>query len=108
MSLVFGGVEMDADHVLGDDTDVTEMSQMISSLIQSGLSKEQAIDIFKDIGDVVVESLKNKNYLVYNGDYSAVHEMLENDVLQKAAGHVPVQRPGVGGELHAGDGPPRR
>ncbi|MDY5929503.1 MAG: hypothetical protein SPJ27_05650 [Candidatus Onthovivens sp.] len=82
MSLVFGGVQMDADHVLGDDTDVTEMSQMISSLIQSGLSKEQAIDIFKDIGDVVAESLKNKNYLVYNGDYSAVHEMLGREFIK--------------------------
>ena len=82
MSLVFGGVQMDADHVLSDDTDVTEMSQMISSLIQSGLAKDQAIAIYKDIGDVVAESLKNKNYLVYNGDYSAVHEMLGREFIK--------------------------
>lgn len=81
MSLIFGGVQMDADHVLGDDTDVTEMSQMISSLIQSGLAKEQAIDIYKEIGEVVTESLKNKNYLVYNGDYSAVHELLGREFI---------------------------
>lgn len=47
---------MDADHDL-DDADVTEMTQMISALIQNGLSKEIAERIYRDIGVYCTESI---------------------------------------------------
>ncbi len=82
MSLIFGGVQMDADHVLSDDTDVTEMSQMISSLIQSGYYTDEAINIYKEIGNVVEQSLREKNMLVGEGDFTNLHQILGQEFLK--------------------------
>lgn len=82
MSLLFGGVQMDADHILSEDTDVTEMSQMISSLIQSGYYTSEAINVYKEIGNVVEQSLREKNMLVGEGDFTNLHQMLGKEFLK--------------------------
>lgn len=82
MSLLFGGVQMDADHTLGDDTTVTEMSQMISSLIQGGYFTEEVDNIYSEIGEVVVEALKKTHTFVNNGDFRALHTMLGKELIE--------------------------
>ena len=57
MSTEYGGLQMDAEHEL-DDSEVTEMTQMISALIEKGWNYELVNQIYKDIGSVVLESLK--------------------------------------------------
>lgn len=47
---------MDADHDL-EDSDVTEMTQMISALVQNGYSIEIADKVYHDIGAYCVESI---------------------------------------------------
>lgn len=88
MSLIFGGVQMDADHILSDDTDVTEMSQMISSLIQSGYYTDEAINIYKEIGNVVEQSLREKNMLVGEGDFTNIHQILGKEFLKSFANNT--------------------
>ena len=58
MSTEFGGLQMDAEHEL-DDSEVTEMSQMISALMEKGWSYDLVNRIYNDIGSVVLEALKN-------------------------------------------------
>lgn len=57
MSTEFGGLQMDADHEL-DDADVTEMTQMISALVQNGFSMEIAEKIYSDIGKYCAQSVE--------------------------------------------------
>lgn len=57
ISLQFGGVLMDAGHDL-DNTEVTEMSQMISALTQNGYSTDLVDNIYSDIGEVAVEGVR--------------------------------------------------
>lgn len=56
MSTSNGGAQMNADHVIGE-TEVTEMSQMISALIQNGLKVKRVNEIYKFIGQVAADSL---------------------------------------------------
>ena len=56
MSTRQGGAQMNPDHII-DETEVTEMSQMISALIQAGLKARQVDKIYKFIGMVAKESL---------------------------------------------------
>lgn len=49
---------MDADHEL-EDADVTEMTQMISALVQNGLSMEIARQIYTDIGKYCADSISD-------------------------------------------------
>lgn len=57
MSTRFGGAQMNADHVLGDEMKVTEMSQMISALVQNGKRIGQVNKIYEFIGMVAREEL---------------------------------------------------
>jgi ElaB/YqjD/DUF883 family membrane-anchored ribosome-binding protein len=52
MKTKYGGVQMDADHEL-DMAEVTEMTQMISALIEDGHYKDIVENIYNDIGGVV-------------------------------------------------------
>lgn len=52
MSTKYGGIMMDADHEL-EDANVTEMTQMISSIIESGLKIEDATSVYENIGNIV-------------------------------------------------------
>ena len=81
MSLMFGGVQMNADHEIEGETEVTEMSQMISSLIQNGYFTDDVMDIYNEIGEVVVDSLKEINGLVLEGNFEALHTKLGKDLI---------------------------
>lgn len=52
----YGGVQMNADHEL-DESTVTEMSQVISSLIQRGNAFNLVDQIYNDIGRVAAEAI---------------------------------------------------
>lgn len=52
MSTKYGGIMMDADHEL-EDADVSEMTQMISSIVESGLRFEDAKAVYEDIGNII-------------------------------------------------------
>ena len=58
MSTKFGGVQMNADHDL-DLSHVTEMTQMLSALIQNGYTSQFVNKIYSDIGSVVAEALSD-------------------------------------------------
>ena len=57
MSTKYGGVQMDADHEL-DLAQVTEMTQMISALIEDQHYSDLVKDVYEDIGKVVVAHMK--------------------------------------------------
>jgi heterodisulfide reductase subunit B len=60
MRTKYGGVQMDADHEL-DLAQVTEMTQMISALIEDGHYKDIVESIYKDIGGVVASHVAKLN-----------------------------------------------
>ena len=64
-----GGKQMDPDHDI-DFSEVTEMSQMISSLAQRGLKQEITDQIYEEIGNVAVDALKDFDGLL-DGNHSA-------------------------------------
>ena len=68
MKSKYGGVQMDADHEL-DLAQVTEMTQMISALIEDGHYKDLAENIYRDIGGVVASHIAKLD--------SAVKQVLE-------------------------------
>lgn len=56
MSTAFGGVQMDAEHDL-DETEVTEMTQMISALSESGYTSKQVEAIYEEIGRIIQNAI---------------------------------------------------
>lgn len=52
----YGGVQMDANHNI-DLAEVTEMSQMVSSLTQRGLKLNVVDEIYSEIGQVALEAM---------------------------------------------------
>lgn len=52
----YGGIQMDADHEI-DLAEVTEMTQMISSIIQRGTMYDLVDQMYEDIGKVALEAL---------------------------------------------------
>lgn len=68
MKSKYGGVQMDADHEL-DLAQVTEMTQMISALIEDGHYKDLVENIYRDIGGVVASHIAKLD--------SAVKQVLE-------------------------------
>lgn len=52
----YGGVQLNAEHKI-DLGEVTEMSQMVSSLIQRGLKNEIVDEIYSEIGQVALDAL---------------------------------------------------
>jgi hypothetical protein len=56
ISSMTGGAQMNADHIISE-TEVTEMSQMISALIQAGLKTKTVDKIYQFIGQVAADSL---------------------------------------------------
>lgn len=81
MSLQYGGVQMDADHDL-KESDVTEMSQMISSLIQNGYFTNEVNQIYSEIGGVVANSLKLDLNLLAEDRQDEIHRMLGEDLIR--------------------------
>lgn len=57
ISTKYGGVIMDADHEI-EDSEVREMGQLISALMQEGNSANEAKAIYEEIGEVVYENVR--------------------------------------------------
>jgi hypothetical protein len=75
MSLAFGGVQMDPDHEL-DLAQVTEMSQMISALIQNGYMTDVVNEIYSDIGKVALEGISDIKEGLMSGDKDRVYRII--------------------------------
>lgn len=73
MKTRYGGVQMDADHEL-DMAEVTEMTQMISALIEDGHYKDIVESIYNDIGGVVTSHVAKLN--------AAVQDVLNNGTVE--------------------------
>lgn len=56
ISTRYGGAQMNADHII-TEAEVTEMSQMISALIQAGLKTGTVDRVYRFIGEVAAQSL---------------------------------------------------
>ena len=67
ISTRYGGAQMNADHIL-TETEVTEMSQMISALIQAGLKTGTVDKVYQFIGRVAAESLGNLSQWIDSAD----------------------------------------
>lgn len=67
MSTKFGGVQMNADHDL-NLSHVTEMTQMLSALVQNGYTSQFVNEIYADIGGVVAEALRDFEANIKSGD----------------------------------------
>ena len=68
---------MNAEHEL-DDTEVTEMTQMFSALVENGYSLNIVNQIYSDIGQIVEESLKEFN--------QAIADVVDKDKLYRLLG----------------------
>lgn len=80
MKTKYGGVQMDADHEL-DMAEVTEMTQMISALIEDGHYKDIVENIYSDIGGVVASHVaklsKAVNEVLQTGSAQAKQKLYE-------------------------------
>ena len=63
----YGGVQMDADHDI-NYAEVTEMSQMISALIQRGNAYDLVEQIYSDIGEVAATALESFDAAIKSGN----------------------------------------
>lgn len=78
MSLRYGGIQMNADHDL-DESAVTEMSQVISALIQRGNCFNVVKMMYEDIGRVALEAIDK---------IKAANESDNNNDIFEAIGHA--------------------
>lgn len=78
----FGGLMMDADHDL-DHAEVTEMSQMISALIEDGHYPEKVEAIYKAIGEIALNNDRVKKYVeaVNNNDQEKLREIVGKSLI---------------------------
>lgn len=78
----FGGLMMDADHDL-DHAEVTEMSQMISALIEDGHYPEKVEAIYKSIGEIALNNDRVKKYVeaVNNNDRDKLREIVGKSLI---------------------------
>ena len=87
MKTKYGGVQMDADHEL-DMAEVTEMTQMISALIEDGHYKDIVENIYNDIGGVVASHVAKLseavNEVLQTGSPKAKQKLYE--ILAKSLG----------------------
>ena len=68
---------MDADHDL-DTESVTEMSQMISSLIEDGHYTDLVVSLYSDIGNIAINNPKIEKYIsaAKSGNTAIIKELL--------------------------------
>ena len=78
----FGGLMMDADHDL-DRAEVTEMSQMISALIEDGHYPEKVEAIYKAIGEIALNNDRVRKYVeaVNNNDRDKLREIVGKSLI---------------------------
>lgn len=82
ISTKYGGVIMDADHEI-EDSEVREMGQLVSALMQEGNSAAEAKEIYTEIGEVVYENVKTYIDASENIDKTDLYNRL-GDALIKA------------------------
>lgn len=75
MSTRYLGVQMDAEHEL-EDSDVTEMTQMISAISSHGYTSDIANRVYKDIGNVILEALADYDAAIKNDDPKEIYKLL--------------------------------
>lgn len=75
MSTRYLGVQMDAEHEL-EDSDVTEMTQMISAISSHGYTSDIANRVYKDIGNVIIEALADYDVAIKNDDPKEIYKLL--------------------------------
>lgn len=75
------GLQMNAEHDLLDP-EVTEMTQMISSLAENWYANELVEQIYKDIGKIVEESLLALNVSIKNEDHEALRKKLGKSLVE--------------------------
>lgn len=75
MSTKFGGVQMDASHDV-ESGHVSEMSQMISSLIQAGFSTDLVDQIYKDIGQVAKAGIDDWGVAIDSNNKDQIYKIL--------------------------------
>ena len=66
---------MDAEHHL-DENEVTEMTQMISALSENGYTSHLVNSIYTDIGNVIVEALKEYNAVIDSNNPEEIYQLL--------------------------------
>lgn len=81
MSTRFGGVQMDAEHHL-EFSEVTEMTQMLNSLVQAGYTHDMVTRVYQDIGKVVAESLGRYTEVINNKDKAKLYDILARSLIQ--------------------------
>ena len=69
------GIQMNADHEI-EESDVSEMGQMISALIQGGFSKREAEFIYRTIGKVALKNIRIYQKVSDSNDTEAMYEKL--------------------------------
>lgn len=69
------GVQMDAEHHL-DENEVTEMTQMISALSENGYTADIVNNIYTDIGNVIMEALKEYDAVISSDDPAKLYKLL--------------------------------
>ena len=79
----YGGVMMDADHDL-DTESVTEMSQMISSLIEDGHYTDLVVSLYSDIGNIAINNPKIEKYIsaAKSGNTAIIKELLGKSLVK--------------------------
>lgn len=80
----FGGVQLDADHEI-ELAEVTEMTQLISALIQRGYTKDIVRKIYEDIGETIVESVADYQAALNSSDPNAVYRILGKALVESFA-----------------------
>lgn len=82
ISTKYAGAMMNADHEL-DMAEVTEMSQMISALVEEGYYTDIVTNIYKEIGEIAINNAKTQKYIkaVDEGDRSKIAELLGKSLL---------------------------
>ena len=75
------GVQMDPNHEL-DFSSVTEMSQMISALIQGGHFTKFVNQIYAEIGKVAAESIKQVDMALNSDDEQKVYKILGESLMR--------------------------
>lgn len=75
MSTRYGGIQGDYDHEL-EEAEVTEMTQMISALIENGYYTDQVVKIYQEIGKIVEFKIGDLTNAVNTNDRNKIYEIL--------------------------------
>lgn len=72
---------MNADHEL-DEAEVTEMTQMISSLEQNGFTHDIATRVYQEIGRFCYDAISKLQDIIYRGDKNELYKIFGKAVIK--------------------------